>query len=255
MGVDQDNAGPAGWDARVLTLFPEIFPGILAHSLAGKALRHGLWCLNAIDVRSFATNRHATVDDTPFGGGAGMVIKPDVVDAAVRATGPHHHLVFVTPRGHPLTQDRVKKWAAGPGLTILCGRYEGVDQRVLDAHNVDEVSIGDYVLSGGELAALVILDTCIRLLPGVMGNQATSDEESFEGGLLEYPHYTRPAQWTDGNGVLRPVPDVLMSGHHERIREWRRHEAEEITRLRRPDLWDRYQRGNNGGDGKHPRKG
>lgn len=233
-----------GWNAKVLTLFPEIFPGIMAHSLAGKALKHGLWSLDAINMRSFATDRHGTVDDTPFGGGAGMVIKPDVVDAAIRQTGPHNHLVFVTPRGLPLTQERVKKWSTGPGLTILCGRYEGVDQRVLEAHNVDEISIGDYVLSGGEMAALVILDACVRLLPGVMGNQTTSEEESFEDGLLEYPHYTRPAQWIDGEGVLRPVPEILMSGHHERIRQWRRDEAETITKLRRPDLWACYKSDN-----------
>lgn len=230
------------WQTRVMTLFPEMFPGNLAHSLAGKALKHGLWSLDAIDIRTFANDRHGTVDDTPFGGGAGMVIKPDVVDRAIRETGPHHHLVFVTPRGAPLTQERVKAWADGPGMTILCGRYEGVDQRVLDAHQFDEVSIGDYVLSGGELAAMVILDACIRLLPGVMGNQETAGEESFEGGLLEYPHYTRPAQWTDGAGIMRPVPEVLMSGHHERIRQWRRSEAEAITRLRRPDLWARFER-------------
>lgn len=232
----------AAWQARILTLFPEMFPGLLSYSLAGKALRHGLWSLDAIDIRTFAPDKHGTVDDTPFGGGAGMVIKPDVVDRAVRSSGPHDHLVFVTPRGMPLTQQKVKQWASSPGVTILCGRYEGVDQRVLDAHQFDEVSIGDYVLSGGEIAAMVILDACIRLLPGVMGNTMTADEESFEDGLLEYPHFTRPAEWIDGAGVMRPVPEILMSGHHERVRQWRRSEAEAITRLRRPDLWDRHER-------------
>jgi tRNA (guanine37-N1)-methyltransferase len=219
------------WRATVLTLFPAMFPGPLAQSLAGRALERGAWSLEVHDIRAVATDRHRTVDDTPFGGGAGMVMRPDVLDAAI-PPADGRPLVYLTPRGAPLTQARVRALAAGPGVTLICGRYEGVDQRVLDARGVEELSIGDYVLSGGELPALVLLDACIRLLPGVMGAAESAAEESFSDGLLEYPHYTRPAEWQG-----RAVPDVLLSGHHAAIAAWRRAEAERITRVRRPDLW------------------
>ncbi len=225
------------WSARVLTLFPQVFPGPLGISLAGKALEKGMWRLEVLDIRDFARDKHRSVDDQPFGGGAGMVMRPDVVDAALAAVetraGP---VVYLSPRGRPLDQALARRLAAERGMTLLCGRYEGVDQRVLDARAVEEVSAGDYLLSGGEPAALVLLDAVVRLLPGVMGNEASLEEESFERGLLEYPHYTRPAAW---QGL--EVPEVLVSGHHEKVRRWRRDEAERITRQRRPDLWARYQ--------------
>lgn len=226
------------WTARVLTLFPEMFPGPLGLSLAGKALERGDWALETIDIRDFATDKHRSVDDTPFGGGPGMVMRPDVVDAAL-----DHAMrdglapaIYLTPRGRVLTQDLVKRISAGPGVVLLCGRYEGLDERVIEARGLLEVSLGDFVLSGGEPAATALLDAAVRLLPGVMGAEETLAEESFEAGLLEYPHYTRPADWCG-----RPVPDVLMSGHHEKIRAWRKLKAEETTRLRRPDLWAVYQ--------------
>ena len=190
------------WRATALTLFPEMFPGPLGHSLAGKALEAGLWSLEALDIRGFASDKHRTVDDAPFGGGAGMVMRADVVDAAIEAAPPVGPLVYLTPRGVPLTQARAKALAAGPGVTLLCGRYEGVDQRVLDARDVEEISIGDFVLSGGEAAALIILDVCVRLLPGVMGGAGSLDEESFENGLLEYPHYN-PTKGMGGGGASR----------------------------------------------------
>jgi len=222
----------------VLTLFPEMFPGPLAHSLAGKALTEGLWSLDAVNIRDFATNRHSTVDDTPFGGGPGMVMRADVIDAAIDdAAIAGAPLVYLTPRGTPLSQEIAAELADGPGVTLICGRYEGVDQRVLDARDVTEISLGDFVLSGGEPAALALLDACVRLLPGVMGAEASLEEESFARGLLEYPHYTRPAEWCG-----RKVPDVLLSGHHRNIYAWRMEQAEMITQARRPDLWDRYQK-------------
>ena len=219
------------WHATVFTLFPSMLPGPLGQSLAGRALSAELWRLEVRDIRDAATDRHRTVDDTPFGGGAGMVMRPDVLNAAI---GPDdgRPLLYLSPRGQPLTQDRVRALAAGPGARLVCGRYEGVDQRVLDARGVEEVSIGDYVLSGGELPALVLLDACVRLLPGVMGAEASGEDESFSAGLLEYPHYTRPAEWCG-----RAVPDVLLSGHHAAIAAWRRTQAEQVTRTRRPDLW------------------
>lgn len=225
------------WHATAYTLFPAMFPGPLAHSLAGRALERGLWSLDVTDIRPFGAGRHRTVDDTPFGGGAGMVMRPDVLDAAL---GPDdaRPLLYLSPRGAPLTQPGARELAAGPGVRLLCGRYEGVDQRLLEARGAREVSIGDYVLSGGELPALVLLDCCVRLLPGVMGAADSANEESFSpangGGLLEYPHYTRPADW---NG--RPVPGVLLGGNHAAVAAWRRAEAERITRERRPDLWRR----------------
>ncbi len=226
------------WRATVLTLFPGVFPGPLGASLAGRGLRDGLWRLDALDIRAFGIGRHRSVDDTPFGGGAGMVLRPDVVDAACGAAlaeAPDRPLVALTPRGEPLTQSAVRGLTAGPGVVLLCGRYEGVDQRVVEARGMREISVGDYVLSGGETAAMVLLDACVRLLPGVMGAAESAVEESFAaGGLLEHPHYTRPAEW---NGLR--VPEVLLSGHHAEVARWRRAEAERATRERRPDLWAR----------------
>lgn len=223
------------WRATILTLFPEMFPGPLGLSLAGRALQDGLWSLEAHDLRAFGLGRHRNVDDTPFGGGAGMVMRPDVMAAALathRTAEDARPLVYLTPRGRLFTQKDAERFAAGPGLMLLCGRYEGLDQRIIEASAAEEISVGDYVLSGGEPAALILLDACLRLLPGVMGGETSAEEESFADGLLEYPHYTRPADW-DG----RPVPPVLLSGDHGAIRAWRRTQAEEATRLRRPDLW------------------
>ena len=223
------------WRATVLTLFPEMFPGPLGLSLAGRALEAARWSIAATDIRAFATDRHRTVDDTPFGGGAGMVLRPDVADAAIAACADGRPMLALTPRGRPFTQADAVRLAAGPGAILLCGRYEGIDQRVIEARALEEVSIGDYVLSGGELAAMVLLDATIRLLPGVMGSPASAEDESFSAGLLEYPHYTRPAEWQGHR-----VPDVLLSGNHAAIAAWRRAEAETITRTRRPDLWARH---------------
>lgn len=229
-------APAAPWIAKVLTLFPEMFPGPLGLSLIGQALGRGDWRLETVDIRAFASDKHRSVDDTPFGGGPGMVLRPDVVDAAIGAAleGFDGPLVFLTPRGRPLDQARVRALADGPGVALLCGRYEGVDERVIEARTLEEISLGDFVLSGGEMAAMALLDACVRLLPGVVGAEASLEEESFERGLLEYPHYTRPQTWQG-----RTVPDVLLSGHHEKVRLWRRAEAERITRERRPDLWRR----------------
>jgi tRNA (guanine37-N1)-methyltransferase len=228
------------WRATVLTLFPEMFPGPLGVSLAGKALESGIWALETVDIRDFASDKHRSVDDTPFGGGPGMVMRPDVVDAAVGAAlqgrpeaGP---VIYLSPRGRLLTQQVVRELAARPTVTVLCGRYEGVDERVLEARGADEISLGDFILSGGEPAAIALLDAVVRLLPGVVGAPAGLEDESFERGLLEYPHYTRPADWQG-----RTVPETLLSGHHERIAAWRLSRSEEVTRARRPDLWARYQ--------------
>ncbi|MBT3358915.1 MAG: tRNA (guanosine(37)-N1)-methyltransferase TrmD [Rhodospirillales bacterium] len=226
------------WTARVLTIFPEMFPGPLAGSLAGTALDSGLWALETVDIRDFASDKHRSVDDTPCGGGPGMVMRADVVDAAlgsVMAEKPELPAVYLSPRGRPLDQARVRQLANGPGVTLLCGRFEGVDQRVIEARELEEVSLGDFVLSGGEPAAIALIDACLRLVPGVMGAPESLEEESFESGLLEYPQYTRPREWQG-----RLVPEVLMSGHHARVREWRLAQAENITRERRPDLWERY---------------
>jgi tRNA (guanine37-N1)-methyltransferase len=220
--------------ATILTLYPEMFPGPLGISLSGDALARGLWSLEAKSIRAHGIGRHRAVDDTPAGGGPGMVIRCDVLadalDAAAPADDPRPKLLM-SPRGTPLTQARVRELAAGPGILVVCGRFEGVDERVIEGRGLEEVSIGDYVLSGGEIAALVLLDACVRLLPGVMGKEASGTEESFEGHLLEYPHYTRPREWEG-----RTVPDVLLSGNHAAIERWRREEAERITRERRPDL-------------------
>ena len=228
----------APWRAVALTLFPDMFPGPLGQSLAGQALEQQLWALETVDIRAFARDKHRTVDGTPFGGGAGMVMRPDVVDQAIGSAMEKSGgapLIYMTPRGRLLTQDRVRALAEGPGVTVLCGRYEGVDQRVLDAHGAEEISVGDYVLSGGELAAQILIDACVRLIPGVMGSNVSGDEESFEEGLLEYPLYTRPAEWQG-----REVPEILLSGHHKNIRAWRREQAEAVTKQRRPDLWKAY---------------
>src|SRR4051794_21203638 len=224
------------WRATVLTLFPEMFPGPLGVSLAGRALAGGLWELEARDIRASATDRHRSVDDTPAGGGPGMVLRADVLAAAIDAAGigPDRPKLLMSPRGRPLTQARVLELAKGPGPLIVCGRFEGVDQRVIEGRGLEEVSIGDYVLSGGEIAAMVLLDACVRLLPGVMGKAESGEDESFENGLLEYPHYTRPREWEG-----RSIPDVLLSGDHGRVAAWRREQAERITRERRPDLLKR----------------
>ncbi len=227
------------WRATVLTIFPEMFPGPLGLSLAGKALAEGKWGLEIIDIRAFATDKHRSVDDTPSGGGAGMVMRADIaaaaIDAARAASASGMPTLYLSPRGRPLTQTRVRELAQGPGAILLCGRFEGIDERVLEARNVEEISIGDYVLSGGELAAQVLIDACVRLLPGVAGNESSLAEESFASGLLEYPHYTRPREWEG-----RAIPEVLLSGDHKKIAEWRREEAEKLTKKRRPDLWQRY---------------
>jgi len=223
------------WRADVLTIFPGMFPGPLGESLAGKALAAGTWSLNATDIRDYGLGRHRSVDDTPFGGGAGMVMRPDVLDAAIAAVADDRPLIVLTPRGAPLTQARVQQLAAGPGAILLCGRFEGIDQRVIEARKAEEISIGDYVLSGGEIAALVLLDAVIRLLPGVMGAAESAAEESFSTALLEYPHYTRPAIWAD-----RPVPEPLTSGNHQAIAAWRHAQAIQTTKSRRPDLYSQY---------------
>jgi tRNA (guanine37-N1)-methyltransferase len=219
------------WRASVLTLFPAMFPGPLGQSLAGRALETGVWSLDVVNIRDFALDRHRTVDDTPFGGGAGMVLRPDIVDAAVESVADERPVVCLTPRGRRFTQGDAQRFAAGPGVILLCGRYEAIDQRVIEQRQMTEFSIGDYVLSGGELAALVLLDSVVRLLPGVMGAAESAVDESFSAGLLEYPHYTRPAEWQG-----RRVPDVLLSGHHGAVAAWRQAESERITRERRPDL-------------------
>ena len=222
--------------ATVLTLYPEMFPGPLGISLAGRALREGLWGLDAVQIRDFATDRHRSVDDTPAGGGAGMVMRADVLAAALDSVSAGRPVLAMTPRGSPLTQARVRALAEGPGAVIVCGRFEGIDERFLEARDVEQVSVGDYILSGGEMAALVLLDACIRLLPGVMGAPSSGMDESFETGLLEYPQYTRPVDWEG-----RTIPEVLRSGDHARIEAWRRQMAETDTRLRRPDLWERHE--------------
>jgi tRNA (guanine37-N1)-methyltransferase len=229
------------WRATVLTLFPDMFPGPLGSSLAGKALAESKWALETIDIRDFATDKHRSVDDTPAGGGAGMVMRADIagaaIDAARKFATPGTPTFYLSPRGKPLTQERGRALAEGPGVVLLCGRFEGVDERVLEARDVEEISIGDYVLSGGELAAMVLLDAVIRLLPGVAGNEVSLEDESFASGLLEYPHYTRPREWEG-----RAIPDVLLSGDHKAIETWRREQAEAVTAARRPDLYQRHRK-------------
>jgi tRNA (guanine37-N1)-methyltransferase len=221
------------WRASVLTIFPEMFPGPLGLSLAGKALASGAWSLDVVDIRSFATDKHRTVDDTPAGGGPGMVMKADVLGRAIDATATDTRpRLLMSPRGTPLTQARIEALTGDAGVVLVCGRFEGVDERVIAARGLEEVSVGDYVLSGGEIAAMALIDACVRLLPGVMGTAASGAEESFTDGLLEYPHYTRPQVWEG-----RPIPEILLSGDHAKIAAWRRAEAERLTKARRPDLW------------------
>jgi tRNA (guanine37-N1)-methyltransferase len=224
------------WTATVLTILPEMFPGPLGLSLAGRGLETGLWSLETVDIRDFARDKHRSVDDTPAGGGPGMVMKADVVAAALdHARGGDRPAIYLSPRGRPLTQERVRQLSRGPGAVLLCGRFEGVDERVIEARGLEELSIGDFVLSGGEIAAMTLIDAAVRLLPGVMGKETSGAEESFEGGLLEYPQYTRPAEW-EGRGI----PEVLTSGDHGKVARWRREQAERITKARRPDLWQAY---------------
>ncbi|HET9067000.1 MAG TPA: tRNA (guanosine(37)-N1)-methyltransferase TrmD [Amaricoccus sp.] len=223
------------WTARVLTLFPEMFPGPLGHSLTGRALTEGRWRLETHDIRAAATDRHRSVDDTPAGGGPGMVLRADIVAAALDAAPGEGPTLCLSPRGTPFTQARARALATGPGVTLLCGRFEGIDQRVLDARAIEEVSLGDFVLTGGELAAMALIDATVRLIGGVLGNADSTVEESFAAGLLEFPHYTRPTEWEG----LR-IPEVLLSGHHGRIADWRRAQAERLTKERRPDLWRAY---------------
>lgn len=231
---DTDNAEQT-FHASVLTLYPEMFPGPLGVSLAGKALAEGTWSLDTVQIRDFAEGKHRMVDDTPSGGGAGMVMKPDVVARALDSVGDDRPMLLMSPRGAPLTQKRVRELAEGPGAIILCGRFEGVDERVIEGRQLEEISIGDYILSGGETAAIVLLDAIVRLLPGVMGNRESGETESFETGLLEHPHYTRPQVWEG-----RSIPEILTSGNHGAIDKWRHAEAERITKERRPDLWEAY---------------
>jgi tRNA (guanine37-N1)-methyltransferase len=221
------------WRASVLTIFPEMFPGPLGLSLAGKALASGAWSLDVVDIRNFATDKHRTVDDTPAGGGPGMVMKADVLGRAIDATATDTRpRLLMSPRGTPLTQARIDALTGDAGVVLVCGRFEGIDERVIAARGLEEVSAGDYVLSGGEIAAMALIDACVRLLPGVMGTAASGAEESFTDGLLEYPHYTRPQLWEG-----RPIPEILLSGDHAKIAAWRHAEAERLTRERRPDLW------------------
>ncbi|MEQ8365508.1 MAG: tRNA (guanosine(37)-N1)-methyltransferase TrmD [Roseicyclus sp.] len=230
------------WCAKVVTLFPEVFPGVLGASLTGKALQQGLWALETIDLRSFGTGKHRQVDDTPAGGGAGLVMKPDVVGRAIGMAGigtpsdpARWPRVYLSPRGKPFTQACAARFAQAQGMTLLCGRFEGVDERVIEEYGLEEISIGDFVLTGGEIAAQALLDATVRLIPGVLGNAASTEEESFSAGLLEHPHYTKPADWKG-----RKIPDVLLSGHHAEIAKWRKAQAERLTRERRPDLWAAY---------------
>jgi tRNA (guanine37-N1)-methyltransferase len=228
------------WTARVVTLLPEVFPGVLGASLTGKALTERLWQLQPIDLRRYGEGRHRNVDDTPAGGGAGMVLRADIVDAALgeaaeNTAGKDWPVIYLSPRGKPFDQAMAQRFAAADGITLLSGRFEGVDQRVLDAHRVEEVSLGDFVMTGGEIAAMALIDATVRLIPRVLGNQASVEEESFSTGLLEHPQYTKPAVWAD-----RAIPEVLLSGHHAKITDWRQAMAERLTKERRPDLWRAY---------------
>ncbi|MEL6608583.1 MAG: tRNA (guanosine(37)-N1)-methyltransferase TrmD [Pseudomonadota bacterium] len=222
------------WAARIVTLFPDTFPGVLGASLTGKALKEGKWQLHTTDLRLYGEGKHRNVDDTPAGGGAGMVLRADVVGRAIEATHQTGPILYMSPRGRPFTQAMARSLAAGPGCTILCGRFEGVDERAIEHYGMTEVSIGDYVLTGGELAAQVLLDATVRLLPGVLGNEASTEEESHSNGLLEHPQYTRPAEW-----MGREIPEVLTSGNHGKVAEWRKEQSEALTRARRPDLWEK----------------
>ncbi len=217
--------------AKILTIFPEVFPGFLGYSLTGKALKDGLWTLETVNIRDYAFDKHGSVDDTPCGGGAGMIMRPDVLGNAIEHNYQGGKIIYMSPKGQPLTQQKVHELSKEECLTVICGRFEGIDERVLEEYNIEEISIGDYVLTGGEQAAMIMLDAVVRLLPGVLGNAASTENESFEAGLLEYPQYTRPIEWKG-----RKVPDILLSGHHEKIAKWQREQALQITKQRRPDL-------------------
>lgn len=220
---------------NILTIFPEMFPGFLGYSLTGKALEEQKWQLNAVNIRDYALDKHKSVDDTPCGGGAGMIMRPDVLGRAIEANYHGGHIIYMSPKGVPLTQAKVHKLAQEKELTIICGRFEGVDERVIEAYNIEEISIGDYILTGGEQAAQIMLDAVVRLLPGVLGNEESLADESFENYLLEYPQYTRPIEWQGRN-----VPEILLSGHHKKIEEWRKEKAEQATQTKRPDLFKIY---------------
>jgi tRNA (guanine37-N1)-methyltransferase len=224
------------WKAQVITLLPDAFPGVLGQSLTGRALKDGLWQLETVELRRFGEGKHRNVDDTPAGGGAGMVLRPDIMAAALDHARPRiasdAPLIYLSPRGRPFTQDMARRLASGPGVSLICGRFEGLDQRVIDHYRITEVSLGDFVITGGEIAAQAMIDATVRLLPGVLGNEASTEEESFSDGLLEHPQYTRPAEW---RGM--PIPSVLLSGHHGEIAKWRRAQSEDLTEARRPDLW------------------
>ena len=229
------------WKAKILTLFPTAFPGVLGESLTGKALQEGLWQLETIDLRQFGIGKHRNVDDTPAGGGAGMVLRADVlgnaIDHAMEGVQGNWPIIYLSPRGKRMVQPMMRNLARADGVTLLCGRFEGVDERVIEHYGIQEVSLGDFVMTGGEIAAQALIDATVRLIPGVLGNQASAEEESFSSGLLEHPQYTRPAEWKG-----RRIPDVLMSGHHGKVAQWRQDMSEELTRTRRPDLWDAFQK-------------
>jgi len=233
------------WKARVITLFPTAFPGVLGESLTGKALQNGLWQLETIDLREFGVGKHRNVDDTPAGGGAGMVLRADVVGAAIdhamAGVQGNFPLIYLSPRGKPMTQGLMQDLAQADGVTLFCGRFEGVDERVLEHYGIQEISLGDFVMTGGEIAAQALIDATVRLIPNVLGNQKSVADESFSSSLLEHPQYTRPAEWQG-----REIPEVLMSGHHGKVAEWRQAQAEEITKTRRPDLWAEYNKGKGG---------
>ena len=236
MSEKEVNNTPNTWHASVLTLFPDAFPGILGTSIIGTAQKNRIWALETVDIRDFAANKHRNVDDTPAGGGPGMVIKPNIaaaaIDSVVQMGRP---ILYMTPRGAPLTQKRVKELATGPGVIVFCGRFEGLDERVIEARHMEEISIGDFVLAGGEVAAQAMLEACVRLLPGVLGGAASAEQESFEDGLLEYPLYTRPREWENRN-----IPEVLLSGDHKKIAKWQQDQKEKITKARRPDLYEAW---------------
>ena len=245
MSENPTETAQAPWQASVLTLFPEAFPGVLGASIIGGAEKSGIWQLETVDIRDFSVNRHRTVDSPPSGGGPGMVLKPDVaakaIDSVVNSdlgSGSDRPLIYLTPRGKPLTQKRVRELASGPGLIAFCGRFEGLDERVIEGRQMEEISIGDFILAGGEVAAQVMIEACVRLLPGVLGTAQSADDESFETGLLEYPLYTKPREFEG-----RAIPEVLLSGDHKKIAEWRRQKSEEITKARRPDMWTAYKDG------------
>ena len=229
------------WTAKIISLFPQAFPGVLGESLTGKALKEGLWQLETIDLRQFGDGKHRNVDDTPAGGGAGMVLRPDVMGKAIeharRGTPPGAPILYLSPRGKPLDQAMAQGFSTAPGLTLICGRFEGLDERVIEHYGIQEVSLGDFVLTGGEIAAQALIDATVRLIPGVLGNEASTEDESFSQGLLEHPQYTRPAEWQG-----RKIPDVLMSGHHGKVAEWRRTMSEALTKARRPDLWAMFEK-------------